>query len=611
MTGCAGSPRPWPAEVEDHLRTCAECSVHAEMLVRLASFMHDLPRLAAPPQLEARVHAELSVEGAERRVARGLERLRQLTAPSELDGRIVAAFHAGHREQRVVEQLRALDAQGAPDELGAMVRRDLARGRQVTARSAPPVLARRVDEDLRASFRHRLARRVLGALARKTAPPELRGRVTRELHPRSTARRLVLGLAGALAALLLGWALGGSPRPSELPAGELARIDVPGVRFEVYAEDQPLENLSLTARSLLGGIAGGLLEATPPGARTAAVLRRSPAPRRDDPALHSGAQQSQGGERDARPASEGGGTQASTFISLLSRISTAPVQTRYRGERRVTLVDPLGEAGAQLVLRERVISSGDGRFAIDLLEVSSAPEGSGATSDFFRTMQKGREGFFFRHRDFLLRDLARFHGTYQVRVIGSSIEVAGRSCVNLDVRRAEQPERRYEVAVDVETGLVMRYREFLIASDRLLASVEFETFELNPELDESLLTGGPTEWAEFDPTVGPPEGVTFPLRSPSFVPSGYGLARAAARTGPSEREWVEFVYDDGVEQLFFLHSGTDGDSGDPSPLHRGVIRVSTVGAWTLVEGEVQGTPIVAAGKLDLEELLLLVQSAFE
>lgn len=600
----ASAPRPWAPELEEHLAACAECGHLARRMAAVAHALSGLERRPAPAGLGARVRAEISSEGAERRVALSLESLRRLEAPKDLEGRVVSAFHAGHRQERAVSQLRALPGQRAPAELDGRLQ-PAPDGGPGPGGGAPHELSLRVDADLRAWFRQRCAGPARGRRASDRRAPT-------ELPPgqRSLPGGRWSWVAGLVAAAVLGWAVRSSIRDVEQGPRELAQILVPGIEFRAYAVESAGEGASETTRQILSGLTGGLLEAATPApglseedARRRALVPRSPrrAPG-GDPAL--------GGSATPDPQ-ERGRELHSTSVPLLARIPGAPERTHFRGERVVRMADPWRGSTAQLVLRERVLSDGAGRFAIDPVGVASAPPGSLATSDFFRTMQKAREGFFFRHRDFIVRDLDLLHASYQVRTLSSSVEVAGRPCALLDVRRARDAERRYEVAIDVETGLVMRFRELWIEGDRLLASVEFESLELNAPIDPTQLTGGPSAWVEFDPAGGPPPGCSFLLGPPSFLPEGYVLERASTRLVGGSEPWIEYIFVDGVEELFLLHSAAPQHLPLDQPSPTSLVRASALGAWTVLEGEVRGTPIVAAGKLDVGDLLLFVQSALD
>lgn len=575
LAAIAGAPRPWAAELEAHLEACGGCRRWSERLAEALGALARLPRLEAPSELETRVRAELAALGAGGRVVSRLERLRRLAAPAELDGRAVAAMHAGFHEDRAIEHVLALPRLAAPSELDRAVERALA---QTETPASGGSLGR--EEPGSAGLRRGLRR----------------------------VRATAWLAAGTLVAFVLGWGLGSLPSADEAGPPGLARgvepIPSNPVDFEVIYRSEPSAPHAPMGQGLLASLSGGLSEvvgapsAAPPDASSGS--RREPLPAPPPTEASEPIRQGPGAES---PTLELGTTQP-----LLERIAEAPAQIGYTGRRLVRLADPLG-SGAALVLRERVSSDGRGRFAIDPLEVVSAPADSFAYTSFFAGMQKAREGFIFRFRDFQIRDLDRFLVHYRTRVIADRVLVADRPCVLLDVRRIEGAERYYEVAVDLETGLVLRYRELVATTGELLTSVEFERLELRPTIDPEALSSGRSFWREIDAAAAEPTDAGFPLHQPSFVPSGYAFERASTRDDGLGRTWIQFVFGDGAEELFFLHSGPTSPHGDSSPVG-GRVEVTRIGAWTVVEGEVAGTPIIAMGKIAAEDLLLFVQSAF-
>jgi hypothetical protein len=595
LTEAIGRAGSWPAAVRIHISTCDECAAYARLCERLASRLVNLPRIAAPVELEARVNTELSPAGREQRITRRLAGSGRVPAPPALDGRVVAAIHEGHKQERAAQHLSALPRAAAPAGLDLAVAAGLeAAAAEAGLLRAPGELDGRVAADLRAGFRLRLERL---ARAISSAPGGARSAARR---PRAR-RSAVLPLAALLGAFLLGWSVGLVP---VLERGQRpVRDDLTTLRLAFEVESAGVDQLSPMGHALLSGISGGLFEAMTPRDRSAArtPVARTGSPRRTP---ESGAHEPTTDRRGSQPAE-----QASLSSALLDRIPQAALETRYTGQRLVRLVDP--HSGVELVLREVVSSDGLGRFSVDPNGVIEAPPGSEAHSTFFPTLQKGREGFIFRYRDFSIRDLQRFYLRYVTRVVSEGNLVAGRECILLDVRRAQAAERYYLTAVDLQTGLVLGYEERLVAGDALLAKVGFETIEIDPGLELPVLSGGPSVWQEFDLQGGVPGQPDVPLHPPGFIPAGYSLERTATRTGPLGNLWVEYVYSDGVEQLFFLHSG-DAPNVSTAGVHFGDrVCVASMGSWTVVEGEVLGTPVLAVARLDPQDLLLLVQSAFD
>jgi hypothetical protein len=200
-----------------HLDACAECAGFARRVGQISSSFSKLARLAPP---------------------------------RELDGLTVGAMQAGRRQERAVVALRGLARLPVPPELVGRALEDPAR-----VVRAPAVLERLVDEDLRNSS-GALARRFAGRLERRRAPQALRDRLQRSalsvLRP-SAVRRNVL-TAAALALLLVGAGLWLRRRSA---ANEISELG-----FEIRYESG-FEGLDPMARSLLGGLSGGIVDLGP------------------------------------------------------------------------------------------------------------------------------------------------------------------------------------------------------------------------------------------------------------------------------------------------------------------------------------------------------------
>lgn len=201
----------------EHLDACAECAGFARRVGQISSSFSKLARLA-PPQ--------------------------------ELDGLTVGALQAGRRQERAVGALRGLARLPVPPEL---VGRALEEPTRVAR--APAVLDRLVDEDLRNST-GALTRRFAGKLERQRAPQALRDRLQQSALSvlRPSAARRSLAAATALAILLVGaglWLRGHSPA-----------TDLSELGFEIRYESG-LDGMDPMARSLLGGLSGGIVDLGP------------------------------------------------------------------------------------------------------------------------------------------------------------------------------------------------------------------------------------------------------------------------------------------------------------------------------------------------------------
>lgn len=182
------------------------------------------------------------------RLRRGIATLPGLRAPEALDGMVVAATQAGKRQERAIAHLRAALHHDAPARLEERVRAGGDLLGEVERLSAPAVLERLVQEELR-DPQHALTRRYVARLQRLGPPATLRERVHARLSlPRRSRLRGVL-LAGAALSVLVAamwgwWRIGQqSLRP----------------RFQVVYVDSA-EELDPLAREMLSGVTGGWTE---------------------------------------------------------------------------------------------------------------------------------------------------------------------------------------------------------------------------------------------------------------------------------------------------------------------------------------------------------------
>jgi len=593
-----GLEREWSPAVARHLASCGACRAWTAGLGRRVRALGGLGRVAAPDELARRVDAALAPQASGLRAAAHLARLERIPAPFELEGRTVAACHGGHRQERAVEHLRHLAHRrfGAPAGLAARLP-ELAPGG--AAARAPRTLERAVAGDL-ADLPRALAQGFIGRLARRRVPAALERRLERALRrPRAA---LTLAATLAVVALVLGWTAGIAPFGAGR-AGE-ARS---GFAFEVVHAESP-DALSPSARGFAEQVSGGLLSAAlrapdaPPDGRRPARAGDSPTAGEDDGV---GIDAPGGAERGAR------NVELDLGPPLLERIGAAPFEIAYRGLRRVELYSHVLGPGVEIVYEEEVASDGGGRFAVTPTRVLWPPM-SQSEEEMFLLMQKGREGFTYRFRDFRVRDAARFQQLYLVEVTGAEEVIAGRRCELLTVSRRDDPERLYRVAVDPETALVLRSEEFFLSgklSGELIARTVFDTVELDPDLSDLELDDGVSAWKPFDPDSPLAPRPPFEMLRPTAVPDGFQLDHAALRDDPFGGTWVQLVYADGVEQVFLLHSAPGSASGSLGQSDSVV--VYPLGAWTVVAGNLRGQPVIAMGKVHERELLLMLQSALE
>jgi hypothetical protein len=182
-----------------HAADCGECRAWMRARERQVEALRSLARLAAPPELETRIHGGSSSESPRPSAAE----------PSA---------------QRELEEAAARPGVAAVQGLHRL--------------NAPTVLLRLVSEELVDPERARL-RRFAGDLERARAPHELEHRLAAELEPRRTRRLTWVPLATLAAAGLLVW-LGpfrGAVGPGSTRDLEIVRVDAGDPRLSPLARD--------------------------------------------------------------------------------------------------------------------------------------------------------------------------------------------------------------------------------------------------------------------------------------------------------------------------------------------------------------------------------------
>lgn len=330
-----------------------------------------------------------------------------------------------------------------------------------------------------------------------------------------------------------------------------------------------------------------------------------------------------GGGLDAQPAASaaaattvGGGASAPAHPSgvanaqFLRRLQSARVTVAHRGVRRVEQHWRIGDEAQELSYREQVASDGAGRFAIEALEqlTPGADQASESAADgAFMLLHQARAGFTWRYRDFAVRDVDAFLMNYDLVPLGSLAVVLGRPCDEYFVQRSVGHAVRYSIAVDRETGLVLRTRHETAAGD-LLGLVEYESLELAPDLSAVAWHTPVTheEPLERDPNAAAQQ-LGFRPRLPRTDGGVFRLLEAQLITAPDpqggEQRWAKHTLTDGVEVLFFLHGGS-------APAAReDVVRVAPpVGPWNTAEGSLRGEQFTCLGRVSVDELLDVIAS---
>ncbi len=320
-----------------------------------------------------------------------------------------------------------------------------------------------------------------------------------------------------------------------------------------------------------------------------------------------------------------GSDTSAVVIPLLEQAEAAPDVVPHRGTRHF-MARTVGVGGSSVVeYTEEIAMDGTGCFSVVPLEVISAA----GDAETFLSLQEIRQNFVQRYRDFRIRDRQLLLSNYLVQLPDTvGVEVAGREAyqLTLDSKLADDG-RRYEVALDTETFLVLRYRE--IADDgTLLTSMEYLTYSADPgaidcfesDFEENVIGEVlPTE-AElgFEPMI------------PSALPPGYAFEETGFVNDPFGESWLKLSYTDGIEALFFLqrmpHSAPEG------PLERGTIQASSpqsfavepsdsvpdatgsvliydAGGVAAIQGRVNGSDVIAVGKVSRDDLFVLLDSS--
>jgi hypothetical protein len=291
--------------------------------------------------------------------------------------------------------------------------------------------------------------------------------------------------------------------------------------------------------------------------------------------------------------------------------SDARLRVAHTGLRRLEFA-PI--AGSGLVFRERITTDGLGHYAIvpeDLVESSSLDWGG------FELIQRAREGFHFRYRDFLVRDPLLFARNWRTIELAQPVTVAGRLCQRFRLERLVGEAVAFELAIDGETDLVLASDEF-DAEGQQVASMVYESFALAPQTGSTVWHTPANDEVALDPRLPVQAQLDVHVLEPHLLPPGQGLLEIATVGDPAER-WLKLTYSDGIEPLFFLQRlqeptrgrAAQADAGrmDRVPDSTSGVAVFQVGAATAIQGQVDGFELIVVGKAPQAELLDMIESA--
>lgn len=302
------------------------------------------------------------------------------------------------------------------------------------------------------------------------------------------------------------------------------------------------------------------------------------------------------------------GTQELTF---LDRIANAPMTVSYGGKRQVKIYYSINGAPASLEYDEQVWSDGQGRFSIVPGKIVQPPM-TAEQLDLFRTLQQARDGFFYRYRDFRIRDLQVFLQNWRVRDLGIQETVAGVATTVLEFRRIDGAPTWYRAWIDPRTALVMRAEE-RGAGNQIASTVEFVTFELSPDTTDLRLESDRFTRFPLDLRTDTISSVGFRVRPPSVLPAGYRLDRAES-TNDGTNTWAILTYTDGVDSLFLLQTSDPQAQAGVSPpgeydVGPKVARGFRIGPWTVLQVRSGGERVLVLGKADSSSIERMLKSS--
>ena len=304
---------------------------------------------------------------------------------------------------------------------------------------------------------------------------------------------------------------------------------------------------------------------------------------------------------------------SSTHLPLLQAMESAPLTVHYSGDRLVEQHYDIDGTPTGTIQRERVICDGQGNFFIELRD-SLQPVLTQSEFQTVKLLRMARAGFAYRDRDFRIRDIDLFLQNYGVEVLPDTVVVAGHSCLDVRVERIANAARRYVLAVEPNTGLILRAREETLTG-QLMSLVEFETLTLGPDVSQvDFHLGNEVQDLDLDdPALA---DIRYSIMTPGFVPAGFQLRSTEAVEDASDgSRWAKLSFGDGVEQLFFLHRGLTPRPGNAgAPVHAQAFGYDTAhvfqfGPWTLAQARLRGQSLLALGKCPEHELLLMLDSA--
>jgi hypothetical protein len=298
------------------------------------------------------------------------------------------------------------------------------------------------------------------------------------------------------------------------------------------------------------------------------------------------------GGRDGAPISMATGGGAPHF---LSQIAEAPFENAYFARRRVwqTYQDALG--AETLEYTEAVWSDGQGRFSVTPEQLLQ-PVLPAQQAQTFLLLQKAREGFIYRLRDFRIQELDAFLLSYTVEDLDQRVSVAGQPCERLRIRPVNPSTSFWEIDVDPANGLILATREFQVTAGlaTLVSLVETLEYQADPNLAGVALHQDLPAVAFTPATAQQLLGFT-PLQ-PTFLPQGFALAKSEQLSQGGEN-WARFTYTNGGETLFLLYRHDPlGSTPVADPAGPYTIKVFRAGRWSVAQATLGRHRIITLGR---------------
>ena len=319
----------------------------------------------------------------------------------------------------------------------------------------------------------------------------------------------------------------------------------------------------------------------------------------------------QGAGGEGAPAtSESSSGSLPPYLDLVGR---AKDNTAFRGTRRFRLVQ--GQSVMEVL--EDVGADGTGRFAIELLDaVSLLPD---ADPISFPLVHENAARFQWQMRDFRLWSLQKACANYSINLLPTPPPVAGIPCERVEFVRfvgANGSPGHFEADIDPTTGFVLAWREFDEFQQPIVESV-FETFVYGGDVSNLNLRERSFAAQTLDLNSALSAQVGAEVFVPDVFPTGYELIGGELLTIPNlpslssssilqSGSWVRLMASDGLQTLSFAHA-VSPSIASTAP---GDLRVVSLGNWEVGFGEFAGTRFVVAGRVKVDALASVVQSAF-